>query len=174
MDRMNAQMQRAIHDILGWPADSGIYESQFKLVCWSYFCELYAYVDRSPRYSSYVRMGVPFEDQAEAYRLACQEHADDIERSMAALTAAFWTQIEVFHPCGWFMLECQMLEGSLMGQRTVLPYGGKSTVGIPPKLMSPRGMASDMSVTIAVLTYERYTRECKVPFRPENKDGKEG
>ena len=54
---------------------------------------------------------------------------------------------------GWFMLECQMLDGSRLGERTILPYGPRNTYkAVPNHPVSPRGLASDMSTVIAVMT----------------------
>lgn len=61
-------------------------------------------------------------------------------------------QIEAHHGvAGWVLLECVMLDSSKMGERTILPYGPGCTLKtVPDQPMSPRGLASDMSVVIAV------------------------
>lgn len=57
-----------------------------------------------------------------------------------------------YQPEGWFMLECQMLDSSLLGSLTILPYGPNNTFkSIPDHPVSPRGLASDMSAVCAIL-----------------------
>lgn len=57
-----------------------------------------------------------------------------------------------YAPDGFLIAECQDLSSSHMGERIVLPYGGKATLPAPPTgLFSPRGLASDMSVVIATI-----------------------
>jgi len=161
------RLKGALELLLGWSSEERVYESKFEVVGWKRFCELYAYIDRSPHV---IGDSMPSSlERSINYARACNYHVEDIERARSGLTAAFWDQVPKFHPCGWFMLECQVLDSSMAGQRVVLPYGGLSTVATPPAIMSPRGLASDMSVTIAVLPYERYWRECEVPFRPQEK-----
>lgn len=63
-------------------------------------------------------------------------------------------QVE-YQPEGWFMLECQMLDGSRLGELTILPYGPNNTFKtVPDHPVSPRGLASDMSVVVATLSAE--------------------
>ena len=60
-----------------------------------------------------------------------------------------------YSPKGWMLLECHMLDGSRLGERTILPFGPANTYReVPKHPVSPRGLASDMSVVIAVLPAE--------------------
>jgi hypothetical protein len=57
-----------------------------------------------------------------------------------------------FSPRGWFMLECQVLDSSRIGERTILPYGPNNTFKEPPAHpVSPRGLASDMATVKAIM-----------------------
>lgn len=57
-----------------------------------------------------------------------------------------------YRPDGFMLLECQQLDSSRVGSYTILPYGGDSTYStLPTGPISPRGLASDMSVVAAVL-----------------------
>lgn len=61
-------------------------------------------------------------------------------------------QVARYHPDGWVMLQCEMLDSSYLGSLTILPYGPNNTFkSIPDHPVSPRGLASDMSVVVAVL-----------------------
>lgn len=54
-------------------------------------------------------------------------------------------------PVGFMLLECHMLDSSRMGELTILPYGGQAMYrDVPDWPISPRGLASDISVVIAV------------------------
>ena len=60
-------------------------------------------------------------------------------------------QRERYAPDGWMLLECVMMDSSRLGSLTILPYGPRNTYqqrleeGVP---ISPRGLASDMSLCI--------------------------
>lgn len=61
-------------------------------------------------------------------------------------------QQEMFNPDGWMLLECQMMDSSRLGERTILAYGPNNTYAEPPSgPVSPRGLASDMSMVIGVM-----------------------
>jgi len=61
-------------------------------------------------------------------------------------------QRQRYNPTGWMMLECQMLDSSRMGSLVILPYGPNNTYKtVPDHPISPRGLASDMSVVVAIL-----------------------
>ncbi len=60
-----------------------------------------------------------------------------------------------YGPDGWMLLECHQLDSSRMGSRTILPFGPNNTFKtVPDHPVSPRGLASDMSVVIAILDKE--------------------
>ncbi len=68
------------------------------------------------------------------------------------LLARLRTQALKYEPDGWFMAEAQVMDSSWFGQRIILPYGPKCTFKeVPTTPFSPRGLASDTSVVIAVL-----------------------
>lgn len=53
---------------------------------------------------------------------------------------------------GWFLAECQDLSSSRIGHLVILPYGPSNTHKTPPAgLFSPRGLASDTSIAVAIL-----------------------
>ena len=57
-----------------------------------------------------------------------------------------------YHPDGWMLLECQMMDSSRLGEYTILPYGPNNTYKtIPEHPVSPRGLCSDMSIVAGVL-----------------------
>jgi hypothetical protein len=52
-----------------------------------------------------------------------------------------------FNSAGFMLLECQMLDSRMCGSLTILGFGGTHTyANIPTHPISPRGLASDMSV----------------------------
>lgn len=72
------------------------------------------------------------------------------EQTPAGLLDVLKKQKELYQPIGWFMLEAQLLDSSYMGSLVILPYGPKNTyTEIPTCPVSPRGLASDMSVAVA-------------------------
>lgn len=61
-------------------------------------------------------------------------------------------QVANYQPNGFILLECAMMGSTRLGERCILPYGPNNTFKqIPTHPVSPRGIASDMSVVIAVL-----------------------
>jgi hypothetical protein len=61
-------------------------------------------------------------------------------------------QDQRFQPIGFMLLECQMIGGSRLGEYVILPYGPNNTYkDIPQHPISPRGLASDMSVVVGIL-----------------------
>ena len=60
-----------------------------------------------------------------------------------------------YSPKGWMLLECQVMDSSRCGDLVILPFGDNNTFKEPPKHpVSPHGLASDMSVVIAILPVE--------------------
>jgi len=83
-----------------------------------------------------------FEEFAKLY---CERQVQTPDGLREVLTA----QKAKFNPAGWMLLECQMLDSSRMASLTILPYGPNNTYKeIPSHPISPRGLASDMSVVI--------------------------
>jgi len=66
-------------------------------------------------------------------------------------------QRERYDPDGWMLLECVQLDGSRLGSLAILPYGPRNTYvkrleeGVP---ISPRGLASDMSLCVGWIERE--------------------
>jgi len=68
------------------------------------------------------------------------------------LKAVLQCQRERFHPEGWFIAECGMLDSSYVGSLVILPFGPSNTFkSVPQHPISPRGLASDMSIATHVL-----------------------
>jgi hypothetical protein len=63
------------------------------------------------------------------------------------------TQREIYHPKGWMLVECEVLDSSRLGELLIIPYGGNGTAfdEVPDHPFSPRGLASDISVIIGIL-----------------------
>jgi hypothetical protein len=77
------------------------------------------------------------------------------EQTPDGLKEVLLTQKARFSPDGWVLLECQALDSSRCGEYTILPYGPNNTLKVPPTHpVSPRGLASDMSVVVALLKSE--------------------
>ena len=74
------------------------------------------------------------------------------EQTPAGLLYILQAQRRRYHPDGWVLLECEMMDSSWLGTMTILPYGPHNTLkSIPDHPVSPRGLASDMSSVVAVL-----------------------
>ncbi len=81
-----------------------------------------------------------------------EKYCERQEQTPDGLLAILRAQRDKFKPIGWMMLECQMLDSSRAGSLTLLPFGPANTYkAIPDHPVSPRGLASDMSVVVAVL-----------------------
>lgn len=74
------------------------------------------------------------------------------EQTPDGLEAVLSEQKKRFKPDGWMLLECQMMDSSRFMTLTILPYGPNNTYKtVPDHPVSPRGLASDMSVVVAIL-----------------------
>lgn len=72
------------------------------------------------------------------------------------LKAVLLRQRELYAPEGWMLLECQQFDSSRFASYTILPYGPNNTFKeVPDHPISPRGLASDMSVVTAVMTTDK-------------------
>jgi hypothetical protein len=77
------------------------------------------------------------------------------EPSPAGLRGILAVQRARYFPDGWMLLECHMMDSSRLGELTILPYGPSNTYKeIPSYPISPRGLASDMSVVVAYMPVE--------------------
>lgn len=86
-------------------------------------------------------------------------------QSPKGLGVALDDVITRYNPDGFMLLECVVLDSSLLGQRVILPFGGSATWKELPKegqCISPRGLASDMSQVVGwVSRMQVETREGK-------------
>lgn len=74
------------------------------------------------------------------------------ESTRGELLDTLRAQRQKFNPTGWMLLECQVLDSSRLGSYTILPYGPNNTFKEPvSRPVSPRGLASDISVVVALL-----------------------
>ena len=96
-------------------------------------------------------VGIPsltFEQFAKKY---CDRQINKPEE----LKKIFLRQKELYNPDGWMMLEVAYIGARNSGDLTILPYGGTATYKeVPTHPVSPRGLASDMSVVVAALLVE--------------------
>lgn len=82
------------------------------------------------------------------------------QQTPEGLLAILRQQRERYAPVGWLLLECHMLDSSRVGELTILPYGPQNTFKAPPEgAISPRGLASDMSVVVSLLSAESLPEE---------------
>ena len=61
-----------------------------------------------------------------------------------------------YNPDGFMLLECHMLDSLNIGNLTILAYGPHNTYKEPPTYpISPRGLASDMSMVVGTLSADQ-------------------
>jgi hypothetical protein len=81
-----------------------------------------------------------------------QRYCETQMQSPEGLREVLKAQVSRFNPTGFMLLECQMMDSSLLGQCVILPYGPNNTYKeVPTHPLSPRGLASDMSVVILTI-----------------------
>jgi len=74
------------------------------------------------------------------------------EQTIQGLNQVLRGLVARFNPVGFMLLECEMMDSSYLGSYTILPYGPSNTFLEPPKHpISPRGLASDMSLVKGVM-----------------------
>lgn len=74
------------------------------------------------------------------------------------LKAILAAQADKYSPEGWMLLECHMMDSSRLGDLAILPYGPNNTFkAVVDHPVSPRGLASDMSVVVAILPRQNLT-----------------
>jgi len=94
-----------------------------------------------------------FKEMATLY---CERQVNTVEGVRKILL----DQKRKFAPDGWALLECQQMDSSRFASMVILPYGPNNTYKEPPDHpISPRGLASDMSVVVGVLTLDELTKE---------------
>ena len=68
------------------------------------------------------------------------------------------SKITQFQPTAFVLLECKMMDSSMLGSLTILPVGPnnthKSVEQAASHPISPRGLASDMSVVVGWVAAE--------------------
>lgn len=85
--------------------------------------------------------------QAELIQRYCERQ----ESTHSGLAQILEAQRERYHPEGFMLLECAMMDSSRLGDLVILPFGPNNTFKVPPTgPISPRGLASDMSIVVAV------------------------
>lgn len=79
-------------------------------------------------------------------------YCERTESTKQTLYGRLTEQRRTFHPIGWVLLECVQLDSSRLGERVILPYGPSNTLKqVPEHAVSPRGLASDMSIVIGIM-----------------------
>lgn len=79
-------------------------------------------------------------------------YCDRQEQTIEGLRDVLRAQRERFKTIGWMLLECQVFDSSRLGHYSILPFGPNNTFkDLPEGPVSPRGLASDMSIVVAVL-----------------------
>ena len=85
-----------------------------------------------------------------------ETYCERYKQTPAGLLKQLGEKIEMFHPTGFMILECQQMDSSHLGEYALLPFGPNNTFKEPPTHpVSPRGLASDMStVKMCILTVD--------------------
>ncbi len=87
-----------------------------------------------------------------SYAALARRYCDRQASTPAELLAVLKAKKAEYAPEGFVLLECQDLSSSYMGSLVILPYGPKNTLKeVPAGVVSPRGLASDMSTAVAYL-----------------------
>ena len=95
-----------------------------------------------------IKQNVKFQEFAVMFGYETQWEQDELKLKLQIVKRNY-------APEGFFLMECHMMDSSSLGRRTILPYGGASTCEtVPDHPMSPKGLASDMSVVIATMLVE--------------------
>lgn len=82
--------------------------------------------------------------------------ADNDPDKMADVRIQLQRQQETYTPDGWVMVQCADLNASWSGQLNIVPFGPHNTwKEIPKGPVSPRGLASDTSVVVAVCLVDK-------------------
>lgn len=83
------------------------------------------------------------------------KYCEKQESEPGELRDRLFEQKQNYQPTGWMLLEAALLDSSYCGQLTILPYGPRNTFKeIPDHPISPRGLASDMSVVVGYMLTE--------------------
>lgn len=94
------------------------------------------------------------------------KYCDRQDSTPEGLLNVLSVQAVKFNPIGWVLLECVDMSSSYLGSLTLLPIGPNNThKEIPTRPISPRGLASDMSVPIGFLPVADLPSECPAELR---------
>lgn len=100
----------------------------------------------------YQAPAAPTTDMTPAFEVFAARYCLRQEQTPAGLREVLREKILEYSPEGFFMLECVLLDSSRAGELVILPYGPNNTFkAVPTGPVSPRGLASDMSVVVATL-----------------------
>ena len=92
--------------------------------------------------------GMDWKEFSEAY---CETQ----EQTPEGLLEVLKWQKKRYDPNGWMLLECQMLDSSYLGNRTILAYGPHNTFKEPTRMpIALNGLASHTSSVIGILKVE--------------------
>ncbi len=87
-----------------------------------------------------------------SFALVAALYCERQENTPTNLMATLCAQKTKYKCDGWMLLECHMLGSSWLGSLTMMPYGPNNTHKTPTdRPLSPRGLASDMSVCVGVV-----------------------
>jgi hypothetical protein len=76
-----------------------------------------------------------------------KEYCTRQEQTPDGLARVLRTQSTRYNSEGFMLLQCEMLDSSRLGEYVILGFGGTHTFKtIPTHPVSPRGLASDMSM----------------------------
>lgn len=94
-----------------------------------------------------------------AEKVSIEELARRYCESQESTTDDVLNRLEIvrgrFRPDGFMLLRCEDFCSSRFGHQVILPYGGAATFkSIPEHPVSPRGLASEMSVVVAYCEVE--------------------
>lgn len=116
-------------------------------------CEVFVSQDRGKTYTA--PTGEPFvihKDLTMTWEQFSSRYCETQDQTPHLLCDTLQAQVIRFAPTGWMLAECQMMDGSRLGEVVCIPFGPRNTMKFPPdRPFSPRGLASDMSVVIGVL-----------------------
>ena len=86
------------------------------------------------------------------FQQLADKYCERQENTPKGVRQALDIQQREFRPEGWMLLECQVMDSSRLGELVIVPYGPNNTFMSPPSTpVSPRGLASDISVVVGVM-----------------------
>lgn len=86
------------------------------------------------------------------FDLFASKYLETQEGTPDSLRVQLRDKVTRYQPDGFMLLRCEQLDSSWYGQHVILPYGPSNTyLTWPETPISPRGLASDMSVVVAIM-----------------------